>query len=207
MSEALLRAIADLEARLRMLERLEMPTVSGGGAGAPASATYLTLEAEAVLSAERRLVPAARLTGTDAGPNNTYTLDLAASGVTPGTYGSATQVAQVTIDTYGRVTAAANVAIANAGFFSWSGSGITTAQTVLPAGTVTRVVTVLYAAAEETGADTGGGTATLTPGDTFNIVVDGTNTCALACTAGGAVTIARTAGADSYAARLFMEWI
>lgn len=91
--------------------------------------------------------------------------------------------------------------------FAWSGSGITTAQTVLPAGTVTRVVTVLYAAAEETGADTGGGTATLTPGDTFNIVVDGTNTCALACTAGGAVTIARTAGADSYAARLFMEWI
>ena len=91
--------------------------------------------------------------------------------------------------------------------FSWSGSGITTAQTVLPAGTVTRVVTVLYAAAEETGADTGGGTATLTPGDSFNIVVDGTNTCALACTASGAVTIARTAGADSYAARLFLEWI
>lgn len=138
---------------------------------------------------------------------NNRALDLAASGVTPGTYGSATQVAQVTIDTYGRVTAAQNVAIANPGFFSWSGSGITVAQTVLAAGTVTRVVTVLYAAAEETGADTGGGTATLTPGDTFNIVVDGTNTCALACTAGGAVTIARTAGADSYAARLFLEWI
>jgi len=40
MSEALLRAIADLEARLRMLERLEMPTVSVGGAGAPAIAFY-----------------------------------------------------------------------------------------------------------------------------------------------------------------------
>lgn len=111
MSEALLRAIADLEARLRMLERLEMPTVSGGGAGAPASATYLTLEAEAALGAERRLVLAGRLVGTDAGGNSTYTVDLAASGVVAGTYGSATQVPQITTDAYGRVTAVTQVAI------------------------------------------------------------------------------------------------
>ena len=39
------------------------------------------------------------------------TLNLDNSGVTAGTYGSATQVAQITVDAYGRVTAASNVAI------------------------------------------------------------------------------------------------
>lgn len=45
----------------------------------------------------------------------TGTVALESSGVTPGTYGDATNVAQVTVDTYGRVTVAANVAIAGAG--------------------------------------------------------------------------------------------
>lgn len=40
------------------------------------------------------------------------TLDLTNTAVTPGSYGSATQVSQVTIDAQGRVTSAANVSIA-----------------------------------------------------------------------------------------------
>ena len=40
------------------------------------------------------------------------TLDLSNTAVTPGSYGSATQVSQVTIDAQGRVTSAANVSIA-----------------------------------------------------------------------------------------------
>lgn len=38
-------------------------------------------------------------------------LDLAASGVTPGTYGSASNVSQVTVNTYGQITAATDVPI------------------------------------------------------------------------------------------------
>ena len=43
------------------------------------------------------------------------TLSLAASGVTPGTYGDSFNVGQVTVDAFGRVTAAADVPIANGG--------------------------------------------------------------------------------------------
>jgi len=43
--------------------------------------------------------------------STTGAFTFASSGVTPATYGSATQVAQVTVDTYGRVTSAANVTI------------------------------------------------------------------------------------------------
>ena len=43
--------------------------------------------------------------------NATITATLANSGVTAGSYGSATQVGQVTVDAKGRVTAASNVAI------------------------------------------------------------------------------------------------
>jgi hypothetical protein len=39
------------------------------------------------------------------------TLNVTTTGVTTGTYGSATQVPQITIDAYGRITSASNVTI------------------------------------------------------------------------------------------------
>ena len=90
---------------------------------------------------------------------------------------------------------------------AWTGSGITTAETVLADGTLGDVVTVMYAVAEEIGSDTGGGVATLEPGDSAVICNDGTNACTLTCTAGGGLTIARSAGADSYAASLWVVYV
>lgn len=70
----------------------------------------------------------AALQATEIGGDGTYitpapaplsdgniTFTLSNSGATPGTYGSATQVAQVTIDAKGRVTAVSNVAISGGG--------------------------------------------------------------------------------------------
>lgn len=52
-------------------------------------------------------------TGLTGGPiTTTGTISLANTAVTPGTYGSATNVAQITVDQQGRLTAASNVAIA-----------------------------------------------------------------------------------------------
>jgi len=51
-------------------------------------------------------------TSFDGTANASITATLASSGVTAGTYGSATQVGQVTVDAKGRVTAASNTAIA-----------------------------------------------------------------------------------------------
>lgn len=48
---------------------------------------------------------------TDAALSKNVFIDLATSGVTAATYGSATNIPIVTIDTYGRVTSAANVAV------------------------------------------------------------------------------------------------
>ena len=91
--------------------------------------------------------------------------------------------------------------------FAWTGAGITAAETVLADGSLCDVVTVMYAVAEEIGTDTGGGVATLEPGDSFNVVTDGTNICTLSCTAGGGLTIARSAGADSYTASLWVVYV
>lgn len=91
---------------------------------------------------------------------------------------------------------------------TWSGTGIAgVAETILAAGAITKVVTVVYAAAEEVGSDTGGGVVTLELGDTANIVHDGTNVCTFTCTVGGALEVARSAGADTYAVNLWAVWI
>lgn len=77
----------------------------GGGGGAPTDATYLTLTANATLTDERLFTLAPRLAGTDAGPGNTYTVDLATvAGLVPGSY----TYASVTVDAYGRVTSASS---------------------------------------------------------------------------------------------------
>lgn len=67
------------------------------------------------LATARTLGISGDVTGTasfNGSANATIVATLANSGVTAGTYGSATQVGQVTVDAKGRVTAASNVAIA-----------------------------------------------------------------------------------------------
>ena len=66
------------------------------------------------LATARTLGLSGDVTGTvsfDGSANATIAATLANSGVTAGTYGSASQVGQVTVDAKGRVTAASNVAI------------------------------------------------------------------------------------------------
>lgn len=77
----------------------------GGGGGAPANAQYLVLSLDATLTDERRFVPAARLSATDAGAGGDYTLDLATvAGLAPGSY----TYSSITVDAYGRVTSASS---------------------------------------------------------------------------------------------------
>lgn len=81
-------------------------TISGSIDGNAGTATKL--------ASARTLGLSGDVTGTvsfDGSANATIAATLANSGVTAGTYGSATQVGQVTVDAKGRVTAASNVAI------------------------------------------------------------------------------------------------
>lgn len=75
--------------------------------------------APVVLAQASPLFPNARvLSGTvsdivlaDGGPQNNLTIDLAATAVAPGAYGSSTSVAVITVDQKGRLTSASSVAI------------------------------------------------------------------------------------------------
>ncbi len=81
-------------------------TISGSIDGNAGTATKLATARTLGLSGD--------VTGTatfDGSVNATIAATLASSGVTAGTYGSATQVGQVTVDAKGRVTAASGVAI------------------------------------------------------------------------------------------------
>lgn len=53
---------------------LEFVRQNGGGSGAPANASFITVNPEGGLSAERQLVAGTGLTAVDGGPNSTFTL-------------------------------------------------------------------------------------------------------------------------------------
>lgn len=108
--DSIRQKLKDLFDRVNQLEAA--PTINpGGGGGAPVDAQYLVLAFNGTLTQERRLDFSARFATVDGGANADYDVDLAASGVGAGVYGSATQVPQITVDTYGRLTNAANIAI------------------------------------------------------------------------------------------------
>lgn len=100
----------------------------GGGTGAPTSAQYLVLANDGDLTGERRVVLAARLAGSDAGANSTYTIDLASGIVTPGTY------TKLTVDTYGRVTAGATLSAGDLPAHSHAAGDITSGTLALVRG-------------------------------------------------------------------------
>lgn len=77
--------------------------------GSTAGGTRLARYSEIVPSS-RQLNAGAGLTG-GGNFNSDITLSLDTSGVSAGTYGSATEVAQITVDAYGRITSASNVTI------------------------------------------------------------------------------------------------
>lgn len=77
----LLQRIQTLEARIRSLERVELP-VAGSGGFAPSDAQYLTLAASGGLSQERIFTPSAPLSGADSGAGAAYTLSITSAALT-----------------------------------------------------------------------------------------------------------------------------
>lgn len=78
---------------------------SSGGSGAPTNASYVTINSETSLSAERRLTGSANILMTDQGPGATVYFNLSQIlGAAAGTYTYAT----VTVDAFGRVTGITN---------------------------------------------------------------------------------------------------
>jgi hypothetical protein len=82
-----------------------------------------------------------------------------------------------------------------------------TAVTWLAAGAILYVTTLLYAVRAVTGGDENGGVVTLAPGDSFALYNDGTDVLTLSVTAGGALQVQRTAGADSFDVKVMGIWL
>lgn len=78
---------------------------------APTTSQYLTLANDSILTGERRFVPATgQLSASDGGANDDYTLGLASTTVTSGSY----SLPNVTVDQFGRVTNISNGSISYA---------------------------------------------------------------------------------------------
>jgi len=84
-----------------------------------------------------------------------------------------------------------------------------TAQTFIPDGTkdATRGITFLYFVYAITGQDSAGGVATLVPGGSWTLYNDGTDAVTVTCNANGSVTVARSAGADTFDVALMGVWL
>ncbi len=97
------------------------------------------------------------------------------------------------------------------GFMQCYKSGVVgSATAVLPdaAGDVTLCLSGTFTISDGAGNTAGGVITKTAPGGTFNLYDDGgTNTCQLQISAGGAVTVIRTAGSRTYAVNLQLNWM
>ena len=75
------------------------------------SGQFLALDTNAGLPSGRKFVPGSGLSATDGGAGGDYTLGLANTAVTAGTYGSASKAVAFTVDAKGRLTAASEYAL------------------------------------------------------------------------------------------------
>jgi hypothetical protein len=85
-------------------------------------------------------------------------------------------------------------------------NGDSTVFTLVPVGNVLAIATVLYAVSES-GGGTSGGSTTCLRGATVNLYTDGVDIYTLAVSAGGAVSVYRSAGAAVFDARIYLVWI
>jgi hypothetical protein len=120
--------------------------------GALASAQFLTLALDPNVGSERVFTPVSGdLTGTDGGANGAYTLGLANTTVTPGTYGNAAGFVTITVDAKGRATGVSTFALtASSGIAYNSTTGAFTAVKAgtygAPTGTLQRTAFASYTA-------------------------------------------------------------
>lgn len=99
-----------------------------------------------------------------------------------------------------------NNAVGGAAFVGASGVG-GTASTLLIAGTVTAVANMYFTIRDSNGTCTSSITVAVVLGATHNMVADGTNTYQFQVSAGGAVTVQRTAGSRTFSIVGWVQWI